>query len=270
MVKHKSRESSSSSGGTPYEGTLRNTCKVNYSDTEAPEIVDPGRGVDPPVDVGASEAMPAQAAYIVPVPGSSKNVPRGPINTWVVERESLDYLNHAHLTAHLTSLLASCTHRASLFAAAIQRFEIYLQFFVSTCASAHPAGTADVLATLRAATHMGDEVFLLRRDYTIAVTMLRYFVAGLLQRLFQGSEVRDRDTMAFNELSRVYEEAEYGIRDTIEDFAHGKAEGGVSERLGVYMEAFKRRGEILGAQQGRLEGLARDCLVEFGKGGVGV
>ncbi|KAL5413039.1 hypothetical protein PMIN03_003966 [Paraphaeosphaeria minitans] len=268
MSKHNSRESSSSPGGTPYERALQNTRKANNNDAEILEVTNPGRAVGQPVEVEASVEVPTQASRIAPVPSSSNNLTSGPINTWVVEGESSEHLNHTLLTDRLTSLLGSCTHRASLFAAAIQRFEMCLQFFASACASAHPNGTGDFVATLCSAKYMADELFAPRRDYTVAVTMLRHFVAGLLQRLAPGCEARDRCTSAFNELSIAFEEAENAIRDTIGGLFQGEADRSARERLGVYMGAFKRRGKMLGKQQGKLSELARECLAEIADEGI--
>ncbi|KAF2440411.1 hypothetical protein P171DRAFT_435211 [Karstenula rhodostoma CBS 690.94] len=303
MPKHKNRESSGSSGGKPYERILRNTAKVNYSDAEILELADPGRAVHQPIEAGASEGyvtacvslrpltqyrLPTQAGHVTLVSSSAVNVPKAPANTWVVEtsapltspscindpnnspRDTLTYLSKSQLLARRDALLDACTHRANLFAAAIQRFEMYAQFFASACATAHPDGQSGVLLTLRAAVHFADELFPPRRDYTVAVTLLRHFVAGVLHRLHPANETRLTNTRRFNELSHQYEDGENAIRDTMAGI--GKVEGGTKAKLEVYMKAFKERGEMLKAQQARLEVLAEECLeeIEEGEGLVGI
>lgn len=71
--------------------------------------------------------------------------------------------------------------------------------------------------------------------------------------------------MAFNELTRVYEEEELRWTRTMEEVGKGEGEYGAAWKSAAWLVGFKRRGSVLGAQQGELEGLARECLGEIGK-----
>jgi hypothetical protein len=181
------------------------------------------------------------------------------------DRESLEFLSKAQVVGRLGTLVHQCDHRQQVFTTAIQRFEMYNQFFASACANTHPDGTSDVIATLRAVKNMGNELFVPRRDYTVSVTLFRHFVANLLHRLHSTSAVKHKNTALFNDLSHEYEDRENAIRLSLSNVA-ANVNGDPKKNLEMYMKAFKQRVEVLKSQQMTLDILAKECLEEIDDG----
>ncbi|KAJ4357393.1 uncharacterized protein N0V89_001968 [Didymosphaeria variabile] len=177
-------------------------------------------------------------------------------------RETLENLSNASVLARCRQHLRECDRRQRLFAGAIQRFEMYNQFFASSCDKAYPNGPSEVIATLHAVRRAGDELFPPRRELTLAVSRLRHFVLSLIERLSPTSSVRNENSVLFNDLTHDYEDDENVIRITIMNVT---AEMGADpkKKLEMFMKTFKTRLDLLKLQWGRLEVIAKECLGEL-------
>ncbi|KAL1611943.1 hypothetical protein SLS60_000166 [Paraconiothyrium brasiliense] len=264
MRTRSNRESDGTTGGYPDERTSQNAGRIDYSDTDILELADPGRVVRQPEAVTTGERIPVRATQVASVSKSTASVRRAeePEDIWVVEREELEHFSHRRVLARHQQHLRECNLRQSLFANAIQRFEMHNQFFADSCDKAYTNGPAEVITTLQAVRRVGDELFPPRREFFLAVTRLRHFVLSLIERLSPISSLRNRNSVAFNALSHEYEDKESAIRVTIMNIT-AKVGGDPRKKLEMFMRAFKTRLEVLRLQQAQLEVLAKECLEEL-------